>query len=168
MDIPRPSTKKRGRWIIGVAIALLLVVTSVALSRLEPAAPTVEAAGVWRDTVERGTMVRQVRGPGTLVPERIRYISAVTAGRVEKRLAEPGQEVHPETVLLELSNPDVQLEALESERQLTVAQADRVNLKSTLESNRLNQEAAVAAAKAAYLDARRTAEASKELAEKEL
>ena len=82
--------------------------------------------------MQRGPLVIEVSGPGTLVPERIRYISAVTAGRVEQRLAEAGEEVKPETVLLELSNPDVQLQALESERQLTVAQADRVNLRANL------------------------------------
>ncbi len=90
--------------------------------------------------MQRGPLVIEVRGPGTLVPERIRYISAVTAGRVEQRLAEAGEEVKPETVLLELSNPDVQLQALESERQLTVAQADRVNLRANLATQRLNQE----------------------------
>ena len=169
MDIKREPAKRGRKRILYGGIALAAIVaTTLGLRGLKPAAPRVDRAAVWIDSVQRGPLVIEVRGPGTLVPERVRYISAVTAGRVEKRLAEPGEEVHPETVLLELSNPDVQLEALESERQLTVAQADRVNLKSTLESNRLNQEAAVAAAKAAYLDARRTAEASKELAEKEL
>jgi multidrug resistance efflux pump len=169
VDIKREPAKRGRKRILYGGIALLAIVaTTLGLRGLKPAAPRVDRAAVWIDSVQRGPLVIEVRGPGTLVPERIRYISAVTAGRVEKRLAEPGQEVHPETVLLELSNPDVQLEALESERQLTVAQADRVNLKSSLESNRLNQEAAVAAAKAAYQDAKRTAEASKELAEKEL
>jgi HlyD family secretion protein len=169
VDIKREPAKRGRKRILygGIALAAILA-TTLGLRGLKPAAPRVERAAVWIDSVQRGPLVIEVRGPGTLVPERIRYISAVTAGRVEKRLAEPGQEVHPETVLLELSNPDVQLEALESERQLTVAQGDRVNLKSSLESNRLNQEAAVAAAKAAFLDAKRTAEASKELAEKEL
>jgi multidrug resistance efflux pump len=169
VDIKRePAKRGRKRILYGGLALAAIVATTLGLRGLKPAAPQVDRAAVWIDSVQRGPLVIEVRGPGTLVPERIRYISAVTAGRVEKRLAEPGQEVHPETVLLELSNPDVQLEALESERQLTVAQADRVNLKSTLESNRLNQEAAVAAAKAAYQDAKRTAEASKELAEKEL
>jgi HlyD family secretion protein len=142
--------------------------TTLGLRSLKPAAPRVDRASVWIDSVQRGPLVIEVRGPGTLVPERIRYISAVTAGRVEKRLVERGAMVHPSTVLLELSNPDVQLEALESERQLTVAQADRVNLKADLQSQRLNQEASVAAAKAAYLDAKRNAEAAEELAAKEL
>jgi multidrug resistance efflux pump len=167
-DISGTGQARRKRILYGGIALLAIVATTLGLRGLKPAAPRVDRAAVWIDSVQRGPLVIEVRGPGTLVPERIRYISAVTAGRVEKRLAEPGQEVHPETVLLELSNPDVQLEALESERQLTVAQADRVNLKSSLESNRLNQEAAVAAAKAAYQDAKRTAEASKELAEKEL
>jgi multidrug resistance efflux pump len=147
---------------------LAIVMTTLGLRSLKPAAPRVERSAVWIDSVQRGPLVIEVRGPGTLVPERIRYISAVTAGRVEQRLAQPGQPVTPGTVLLELSNPDVQLQALESERQLSVAQADRVNLKATLESQRLNQEASVAAAKAAYLDAKRNAEASQELASKNL
>jgi HlyD family secretion protein len=102
------------------------------------------------------------------VPERIRYISAVTAGRVERRLAEAGQEVKAETVLLELSNPDVQLEALESERQLTVSRAEQVNLRANLTSQRLSQEAQVAGARAAYLDAKRNAEAAESLMAKQL
>src|SRR5688572_11510651 len=164
MDIPRPSTKKRGRWIIGVAIALLLVVTSVALSRLEPAAPTVEAAGVWRDTVERGTMVRQVRGPGTLVPEQIRYISAVTAGRVERVLVQPGITVTPETPLVVLSNPDVQLQAMEAQRLLAGAEADRATLRAQLENNRLTQEAAVATVRAQHREAMRELTKNREMA----
>lgn len=169
MDIARaPANRGRQRLIYGGIAIVALVAMTLGLRGLKPAAPRVDRASVWIDSVQKGPLVIEVRGPGTLVPERIRYISAVTAGRVERRLAEPGQEVHPETVLLELSNPDVQLEALESERQLTVAQADYVNLKTNLETQRLNQEAAVAAAKAAYQDAKRNADASKGLATKEL
>jgi len=169
VDIARaPANRGRQRLIYGGIAIVALVAMTLGLRGLKPAAPRVDRASVWIDSVQKGPLVIEVRGPGTLVPERIRYISAVTAGRVERRLAEPGQEVHPETVLLELSNPDVQLEALESERQLTVAQADYVNLKTNLETQRLNQEAAVAAAKAAYQDAKRNADASKGLATKEL
>ena len=169
MDIARaPVNRNRKRLIYGGIALVALVATTLGLRGLKPAAPRVDRASVWIDSVQKGPLVIEVRGPGTLVPERIRYISAITAGRVERRLAEPGQEVHPETVLLELSNPDVQLEALESERQLTVAQADRVNLRTNLETQRLNQEAAVAAAKAAYQDAKRNAEAAQGLATKEL
>jgi HlyD family secretion protein len=169
VDIPRaPVNRGRKRLIYGGIALVAVVAATVGLRGLKPAAPRVDRASVWIDSVLKGPLVIEVRGPGTLVPERIRYISAVTAGRVERRLAEPGQEVHPETVLLELSNPDVQLEALESERQLTVAQADRVNLQTNLVTQRLNQEAAVAAAKAAYQDAKRNAEAAQGLATKEL
>jgi HlyD family secretion protein len=169
VDIPRaPVNRGRKRLIYGGIALIALVATTLGLHGLKPAAPRVDRASVWIDSVLKGPLVIEVRGPGTLVPERIRYISAVTAGRVERRLAEPGQEVHPETVLLELSNPDVQLEALESERQLTVAQADRVSLQTNLVTQRLNQEAVVAAAKAAYQDAKRTAEAAQGLATKEL
>jgi HlyD family secretion protein len=169
VDIPRaPVNRGRKRLMYGGIALIALVATTLGLRGLKPAAPRVDRASVWIDSVLKGPLVIEVRGPGTLVPERIRYISAVTAGRVERRLAEPGQEVHPETVLLELSNPDVQLEALESERQLTVAQADRVNLQTNLVTQRLNQEAVVAAAKAAYQDAKRTAEAAQGLATKEL
>ena len=169
VDIPRaPVNRGRKRILYGAIALVALVATTLGLRSLKPAAPRVDRASIWIDSVQKGPLVIEVRGPGTLVPERIRYISAVTAGRVERRLAEPGQEVQPETVLLELSNPDVQLEALESERQLTVAQADRVNLQTDLETQRLNQEAAVAAAKAAYQDAKRNAEAAEELAAKEL
>jgi HlyD family secretion protein len=169
VDVPRtPAKRGRKRVIYGAAALVAVVITTLGLRSLKPAAPRVDRASVWIDSVQRGPLVIEVRGPGTLVPERIRYISAVTAGRVERRLVERGAMVHPSTVLLELSNPDVQLEALESERQLTVAQADRVNLKADLQSQRLNQEASVAAAKAAYLDAKRNAEAAEELATKEL
>lgn len=169
MDIPRAPARRGRKQLLysGIAVGAIVAAT-VGLRGLKPAAPRVDRASVWIDSVQRGPLVIEVRGPGTLVPERIRYISAVTAGRVERRLAEAGEEVKPETVLLVLSNPDVQLEALESERQLTVTRADQVNLKANLVSNRLNQEAQVAGARAAYLDARRNAEAAESLAAKQL
>jgi HlyD family secretion protein len=169
VDIPRePARRGRKRLLYGGLALLAVVVATVGLRDLKPAAPKVDRAAVWVDSVVRGPLVIEVRGPGTLVPERIRYISAITAGRVEQRLAQPGEEVKAETVLLEMSNPDVQLQALESERQLTVAQADQVNLRANLATQRLNQEAAVAAARSAFLDAKRTADASDSLAAKEL
>lgn len=169
MDIPRaPARRGRKQLLYGGLAVLGLALATAGLRSLKPAAPSVDRAAVWIDSVQRGPLLIEVRGPGTLVPERVRWISAVTAGRVEKRLAEPGQEVNPDTELLELSNPDVQLEALESERQLTVAQGDRVNMRTSLETTRLNQEGNVAAAKSAYLDAKRNAEASSDLARKEL
>jgi len=169
VDIPRaPARRGRKQLLYGGLVLVAIVVATLGLHGLKPAAPRVDRASVWIDSVQRGPLVIEVRGPGTLVPERIRYISAVTAGRVERRLAEAGEEVKPETVLLVLSNPDVQLEALESERQLTVSRADQVNLKANLVSQRLTQEAQVASARAAYLDATRDAEAAESLAAKQL
>jgi len=169
VDIPRaPARRGRKQLLYGALVLVAIVVATLGLHGLKPAAPRVDRASVWIDSVQRGPLVIEVRGPGTLVPERIRYISAVTAGRVERRLAEAGEEVKPETVLLVLSNPDVQLEALESERQLTVSRADQVNLKANLVSQRLTQEAQVASARAAYLDATRDAEAAESLAAKQL
>ena len=169
MDIPRaPARRGRKQVLFGALAVVGIGVATLGLHGLKPAAPRVDRATVWIDSVQRGPLVIEVRGPGTLVPERIRYISAVTAGRVERRLAEAGEAVKPETVLLVLSNPDVQLEALESERQLTVSRADQVNLRANLASQRLNQEAQVAGARAAYLDAKRNAEAAESLAAKEL
>jgi HlyD family secretion protein len=152
----------------GAGIAALMVVATLGLKGLKPAAPRVDRATIWVDSVQRGPLVLQVRGPGTLVPERVRWISAVTAGRVERRLAEIGQAVKPETVLLVLSNPDVQLEALESERQLTAARGDRVNLRTSLESQRLNQQGAVAVARSEYLEAKRNSVAAESLSANEL
>ena len=168
MDIPRAPAKKRKRYIyIGAGIAAV-VLTSVALTRLEPAAPTVDRAVVFPDTVKRGPMIRQVRGTGTLVPEEIRWITAVTQGRVEEKLVEPGAQVDENTVLLRLSNPDVELQALEADRQLNSAELELVNLRASLETQRLSQEATVASVQAQYNEAMRQYEAQKELAERGL
>jgi multidrug resistance efflux pump len=163
LDIPRVQRKKRGRWIVGGGLAAAAIVASVAITRLEPAAPTVERAGVWMDTVERGTFERQVRGPGTLVPEQIRYIPAVTAGRVERVLALPGITVKPETELVELSNPDVQLKLMEAQRQVAGAEATLANLRAQLENQRLTQEAAVATVQSEYNEAMRQLTANREM-----
>src|SRR5512139_3373947 len=122
VDIQRPASVARNRrikQIVWAAVALIAVlVITVALSRLKPAAPTVERATVWVDTVKRGPMVRNVRGLGTLVREEIRWIPAVTAGRVERIIVRPGAQVTPDTVVLELSNPTQTQAALEAEQQL--------------------------------------------------
>ena len=169
MDIPRERPNKKKKVILygGLGVVGLALVT-FALGSLEPAAPSVDSGTVFRDSVRRGTLLVQVRGPGTLVPEQIRYVSALTAGRVERKLVEPGTRVEAGTILLEMSNPDVQLEALEAERQLTQAESDRVNLRSTLETGRLNQEGAVATIRMQMSEARRTALASESLAQRGL
>lgn len=168
MDIPREPPKKRKRYVYGGAVVAAVVGAFVALGNLKPAAPSVDRATVYMDSVQRGTMVRQVRGPGTLVPEQIRFVPAITAGRVERKLVEPGSEVEPGTILLELSNPEVQLELLEAERQLAGVQAELVNLRTTLETQRLNQQGLVATTRASYLETKRNAEAGEELAAKGL
>lgn len=167
MDIPRPPARKRSRWILGGIGLVAIVAVTVAVSRLEPAAPRVDA-GVWLDTVQRGTFVRQVRGPGTLVPEQIRYISAVTSGRVEQVLLQPGTEVTPTTELLILSNPEIQLQLMEALRQLATGQANLANLQATLENQRLNQEGVVASAESQAREAQRQADAQGELASRGL
>jgi HlyD family secretion protein len=169
MDIPRqPTSRKRRRVLYGVVTAVVVVGITLALSRLSPAAPTVERSTVWIDAVKRGPMLRQVRGPGTLVPEQIRWISAVTAGRVERLLVEPGTPVSPDTVLMILSNPDVQLQALDAQRQLAQSEADYLSLKAQLETQVLNQQSSAATTRAEYQDAKRRAEASSELASRGL
>jgi HlyD family secretion protein len=147
MDIVRPKRKRRPAYFLwggGLAIAL---VTTAGLSQLRPAAPTIERATLLIGMVKRGPMLRQVHATGLLVPEDQRYVSAVTAGRVEKVLVRPGATVQASDVLVELSNPDVQLEALDAERNLKLAEADLASLKSTLETAQLGQASALAASR---------------------
>ena len=168
MDIPRPPKTNTRRYLYaGGALAGLVLVT-VALSKLDRAVPTVEGSTLWVDTVARGEMLREVHGPGTLVPEQIRWIAAVTAGRVERKHVEPGAKVTASTVLVELSNPDVELQALEAQRQLTEAEATLVNLRASLETQRLNQQGVIATVRSEYLDAKRTVEVGDGLAAKQL
>lgn len=165
MDIPRAPKHKRHRYFLGgIALAGVLGIT-LALSRLQPAAPTVERSTVWVDSVRRGPMVREVRGPGTLVAEQVRWVTALTAGRVERVVERPGAEVGAETVLLVLSNPDLQLEELDAQRELTSAEAQLVNLRATLETQRLSQQASLAAVATQYREALRHGKAIQELAD---
>ncbi|HEX8695198.1 MAG TPA: HlyD family efflux transporter periplasmic adaptor subunit [Longimicrobium sp.] len=164
VDIPRKPVKSRRQWIYGGAALAVLALVTLALSRMEPAAPTVDGATVWRDTVRRGEMVRQVRGPGTLVAEDIRWISAVTQGRVESKLVQPGTMVRAGTVLVTLSNPDVERAALEAQRQLTAARGDLTTLRTNLQNQLLSQEATVAQIQAQYNEAERQARSAEGLA----
>lgn len=170
MDIPRPDVakKKRTRRIIYTGAGLLAVlVITVALSRLEPAAPSVNRATVYMDTVKRGSMLRQVRGPGTLVPEEIRWISARTDGRIERRVL-PGIKVEADTILLEMSNPELEQAAMDAKFQLLAAEAEFVDLKVQLQSQFLNQRAEAAGVQAEYNQARLQAEADEKLREEGL
>lgn len=166
MDIPRKEAarKKKIRRIATVAV-LLIAGTGITygLSRLKPAAPGVPRETMWLDTVRRGPMLRQVRGLGTLVPEQILWIPATTDGRVEKRLALAGTVVTPDTVLVVLSNPELQQATLDAEYKLRAAEAQLRELKVKLQSDRLNQEAQAATVAAEARKASLTADRDAEL-----
>ncbi|MGH7504513.1 MAG: biotin/lipoyl-binding protein, partial [Longimicrobiales bacterium] len=156
MDKPRTNKpRKRGPLYIALAIVGAAVIT-LGLSRLKPAPPTVESAATYMDTVRQGTMLREVRGPGTLVPEVIRIIPALTAGRVDEIFIRPGTTVQEGTPILKLSNPDVQLQLLTAEQQLAAAQSQTIQLQATLQSQILGQESLINQTEIAYNEAVRT------------
>lgn len=163
MDVPRQKKPRRHLPMIA-AIAAGLALATVGLVRLKPAGPGVERATLLIGTVERGEMIREVRGNGTLVPEDLRIVSAMTAGRVERIVARPGTKVDAGTVLLELSNPDVQLEALDAERQLKLAEAELATQRATLETQRLAAVSAYAAARTELREAERQVKVAERLA----
>jgi HlyD family secretion protein len=161
MDIARPSNakKKRIRQAVYAGVGLLAVVlVSVGLSRLKPAAPTVERAVVWPDTVKRGPMVRQVRGLGILTPEDIRWIPATTQGRVEKIILRPGTPVKADSVILELSNPTLEQQLQDAQLKLAAAEAGLANLKVQLDNDLLAARATAANIEGDYQKARMNAE----------
>jgi multidrug efflux pump subunit AcrA (membrane-fusion protein) len=155
LDIPRPKRRRFPPAVIAGAVVTGLLLTTLGLSRLRPAAPEVEGSTLLIDTVKRGLLIREVHGSGTLVPENQRFVSAVTAGRVERVQMRAGATVESTTVLVELSNPDVQLEALDAERQLKLAEAELASIRSTLESAKLAQEGALASSRTALREAER-------------
>jgi multidrug resistance efflux pump len=156
MDIIRdPAPRKRKRVVVAAGAVVLLLAVTFGLRSLQPAAPSVDGSTVWTDTVRHGTMVRAVRGPGTLVPEQRRWITAVTSGRVEEILSLPGTEVDSATVFVRMSNPDVEVQLLQARQQLSDAEARLVSLRSDLESRVLGQESAVASIRAEFLEAQR-------------
>ena len=170
MDIQRPASvakaKKRKQITFGVAGVVVIALVSVFLARLQPAAPTVERATVWVDTVKRGPMVRQVRGLGTLVPvdEARRWVPASTQGRVERIVLRPGVQVTPDTVVLELSDPNVQQALTDAEQQLRASEADFASLKARLDAETLNQRAQAAIVRADFENARTEREMNEGLA----
>ncbi len=156
VDIPRPSQarkKKIRRAIYGTTALVVIILITVGVSRLKPAAPSVDRAAVWVDTVKQGPMIRQVRGSGTLVPEEIRWIPATTQGRVERILLRPGVPVKPDTVIIELSNPNLQQAVRDAELGWQSARAAYANRKAELENLLLAQESDVAAIETAYNNA---------------
>ena len=167
MDIARtqPPSSRRPLY-IGLGIVVVLALVGVA--RLKPAAPSVERTSLSFDSVVSGPMVREVRAPGSLVPEQIRWISAVAPGRVERKLVQPGEKVTAQTILMELSNPDVEIQLLQAERQLTASQADLVALQVSLETQRLTQAGVVAQTRSQYYEADRNATAANAMVDRQL
>jgi len=147
MDVPRVgiAAKKRKRRIIMIALgALGLLVATIAISRLKPAVPSIDRSTVWIDTVKRGPMTRQVRGLGTLIPEDIRWIPANTEGRVDKINIWPGTHVDPDSVILELSSPELEQAAHDAESKATAAEAELTGMRATLQRELLDQESTTA------------------------
>jgi HlyD family secretion protein len=169
LDIPRKApNKKLRRLIMGGAGIILVAAITLGLSRLKPAAPNVEKNTVWIDHVKRGLMLRQVRGNGTLVPENIHWIPATTEGRVERVLILPGSIVKSDSIVLELSNPELEVQVRDAELQLHAAEAEFENLKATLQSQKMDQEAAAAKVQSDFLEARLRHEADESLAKEGL
>ena len=167
MDIPRPELARRRRTrriLMAVGTVLALALVTLGLSRLKPAPPSVERATVWIDSVKRGEMLRQVRGVGTLVPEEIRWIPASTEGRVERILLHPGTTVSADSVVLELSNPELDLAVQDADSQARVGRAQLTQLRAQLASQRLDQQAALARAESAASQARLKVDAYDQLA----
>jgi HlyD family secretion protein len=171
MDVVRTGVaekKRRNRFIIGGAGVVVVILVSILVSGLEPAAPSVERETMWIGTVERGPMLRQVRGHGTLVPVEIRWIPAATSGRVEKINVQPGASVEPDETLIELSNPEVERSALDSVSAMRRAEAELESLRVNLLSQELNHKANAAEVESDFVQAQLRAEADRELAEKGL
>ena len=168
MDIARPEFKqqKRRRQIIWSAVGIVaLAAVTIGVTRLKPAAPEVERSTVWTDTVKRGPMLRQVRGLGSLIPsqEFTRQIPAETEATIVRILKLPGSQVKPDTILLEMSNPQVEEEAVDAKLQLKAAEAEYQSLRVSLQSNLMNQKAGAATVNSDYTQAKLQADTDKAL-----
>ena len=168
MDIARtPPTKTRRNLLIAGSAIALVVVTAWTLT-LDPAAQTIERSAVLIDSVRQGDVVREVRGPGTLVPEHIRWITAQTSARVERLASESGKSVGSGELLLELSNPDLQIQTMQAEQQVRQAQIELLNLKTALRSQLLTQQGLVATTRTQFVSATQEAAAADSLAKRKL
>jgi len=166
MDIARPERARElrlRRIIAWTAGAVVIGLVTLGLSRLKPAAPQVEKASLWIGQVERGPMLREVRGSGTLVPVEVNWIASPNDARVSRILTLAGSAVEPGTVILELSNPEQMQRETDAKFQLVAAEADYASLKSRLESDRLNEQAAVAQLKAEYEQAKLRADVDEDM-----
>ena len=166
MDIQRPDLlkKKRKKQIIYSAVVAVVLIAGLGFTfMLDPAIPRVDSKSVWVGEVSRGTMLRQVRGMGTLLPEEIRWITSRTSGRVERLIELPGVWVDPETIILELSNPELLQEANNAELQLKGTEADFISYKVQLENELLKMKSELAQLEAQYKEAQLEAEVNDEL-----
>jgi HlyD family secretion protein len=168
MDIARPEMKrqKRRRQIIwSIAALVVLVGVTVGISRLKPAAPTVDRSTIWTDTVKRGNMLRQVRGLGSLIPshEDVRQIPAETEATVIRIDKLPGSQVTADTILIEMVNPQLEQEALDAQLQVKASQAEYQSLKVKLDSDLMTEKAGQATVNADYSEAQRQAQTDKSL-----
>ena len=155
--------KKIRRAMMATAGLVVIILVTYGVSQLQPAAPSVDRAAVWVDTVKRGPMLRLVRGSGTLVPEEIRWINTTTQGRVERIILRPGAKVTPESVILELSNPDLENSVRDAQLAHASAQASFANRKTELERSLLEQESQVAQIQTQYSNAKLDLEAQEAL-----
>jgi multidrug efflux pump subunit AcrA (membrane-fusion protein) len=166
MDVPRPRRRKSTRWIVGgAALAIGVAGATFGFRGLRGGARVVDGTTLWTDVVKRGPLVLEVQGTGRLVPEEIRFLSAPVAARVEKVHVRPGARVETDTILVELSNPDVELAALEAERDLAGAEARLTSLSAQLERDRLAQESQIATLETEKSDAARRAKANEKLSQ---
>jgi HlyD family secretion protein len=167
MDVVRPTSVARNKKIKRIVIAFLVLIAAAGvtfgLSRMRPAAPSVDRATVWIDGVKRGEMLRQVRGIGTLVPEEVRWIPATNDGIIEERRARAGDTVKADTIILVMSNPDVKQRAIDAALQLKGAEADLANLRAQLQTEIINQQSQQAGVESEYNRAKLDDEANQEL-----
>jgi HlyD family secretion protein len=166
MDVPRKNASRNRmirRAVIGGVTLCVIAFVTLGVSRLKPAAPTVEGSTVWPDVVKRGSMLRQVRGLGTLVPEEILFIAAQTDGRVDRIAVRPGAVVTPDTILLQLSNPELELAANDAEWQVKAAEASFTDLRVRLESQKLEQQSVAARVHSDYVQAKLKADLEQKL-----
>jgi len=157
MDIAipqNPRSKTIRRLLLATVTLLLVAAISYGVSRLRPAAPSVDGASFFSDTVKRGDVLRAVHGTGILVPEDIQWIPALNAARVSKIILHPGAIVKPESIILELSNPELERDTLDAEYQLKAAEAQFQSVKAQMGSDILNQKAAAASVRSEYEQAK--------------
>src|SRR5512141_971956 len=168
MDIARtpPRRTRRNLTIVG-GVVTVVAITAWTLT-LDPASQTIERSAVLIDSVRRGDVVREVRGPGTLVPEHIRWITAQASARVERLASESGRKVAAGDLLLELSNPDLQIQTMQAEQQVRQAQIELLNLKTSLKSQLLTQQGLVATTRTQYVSASQEAIAADSLGKQRL